>query len=106
MLSSEVKMANNSYANVWDALLDSPDEAENMRIRSDLMIECSTMIQSWGLSQKEAAEKLEISQPRLSYLLNGKIDKFSIDILVKLLTKSGARIAINVSFPNAQEGFS
>ncbi|WP_055128232.1 helix-turn-helix domain-containing protein [Pseudomonas mediterranea] len=87
-------MSNERYASVWDALVDSPEEAENLRIRSLLMMALSRTVKSWDVSQKEAAERLRVTQPRLNDLLKGKIDKFSLDALVNLL--SGANLKIDV----------
>lgn len=87
-------MANNSYANVWDALLDSPEEARNMQLRSKLMMDCNEVIKSWEISQKEAAQALHITQPRLNDLLNGKIHKFSLDALVNIAANAKLDIEI------------
>lgn len=89
-------MATKGYANVWDALLDSPEEAINMQLRSKLMMECTDVVQSWSVSQKEAAKRLSITQPRLNDLLNGKIQKFSIDALVNLLAKADMDVDVEV----------
>jgi len=72
------------FASVWDALEDTPREAANMRLRSKLMMELVSRVSAWELSQKDAAKRLGITQPRLNDLLNGKIDKFSLDALVNL----------------------
>ncbi|KPA89896.1 helix-turn-helix domain-containing protein [Pseudomonas asplenii] len=72
------------FSSVWDALEETPREAANMRLRSRLMLELIRSISAWELSQKAAAKRLGISQPRLNDLLNGKIDKFSLDALVNL----------------------
>ncbi|NWD69278.1 XRE family transcriptional regulator [Pseudomonas gingeri] len=74
------------FASVWDALEDTPREAANMRLRSKLMMELVCRVNAWELSQKDAAKRLGITQPRLNDLLNGKIDKFSLDALVNLST--------------------
>ncbi|PZE09519.1 helix-turn-helix domain-containing protein [Pseudomonas solani] len=89
-------MAIESYANVWDALLDSPEEAKNMQLRSQLMMACAERVRSWNLSQKEAAGKLHITQPRLNDLLNGKISKFSLDALVNLLASAEMEISVSI----------
>lgn len=89
-------MATESYASVWDALLDSPEEAANMQLRSELMIQCTELVRKWDLSQKEAAKRLHITQPRLNDLLNGKISKFSIDALVNILSRADCEISLSV----------
>lgn len=89
-------MAIESYANVWDALLDSPEEAANMKLRSQLIIECGELVKSWGISQKDAAKKLKLTQPRLNDLLRGKLEKFSLDALVTVLWRAGQEIELTV----------
>lgn len=89
-------MALKSYANVWDALLDTPEEAVNMQLRSKLMMECTELVKSWNVTQKEAAKRLQITQPRLNDLLNGKLNKFSLDALVTLLSNADQSIDIVV----------
>ncbi|MBD9441779.1 helix-turn-helix domain-containing protein [Pseudomonas sp. PDM04] len=84
------------YANIWDALEDTPQEAANMRLRSKLMLELCKTIRGWELSQVEAARRLKITQPRLNDVLSGKIDKFSLDALVNL--SAAARLDIDICF--------
>jgi predicted XRE-type DNA-binding protein len=82
------------FASIWDALEDTPQEAANMRLRSKLMLELGKTVQAWELSQKEAAKRLGISQPRLNDVLSGKIDKFSLDALVNL--SSSAHLTVDI----------
>lgn len=89
-------MANERYTSVWDALVDSPKEAENLRLRSQLMMAVSHVVKTWELSQTEAAKRLGVTQPRLNELLKGKIDKFSLDALVNMLANAGLTIAVEV----------
>ena len=71
-------------------------EAENLKLRAQLMRELETLIHKKRLSQSEAAELLGIHQSRVSDLVRGKIDRFSIDMLVKLLAKTGRQVEIKV----------
>lgn len=89
-------MANERSTSVWDALVDSPEEAENLRLRSKLMRVLTKTVKSWDLPQKEAAKQLHVTQPRLSELMNGKIDKFSLDALVNLLACADLEIELTV----------
>jgi len=89
-------MANERSTSVWDALVDSPEEAENLRLRSQLMRALTKTVKAWDLPQKDAARRLHVTQPRLSELLNGKIDKFSLDALVNLLASADLEIDITV----------
>lgn len=84
------------FDSVWDALEDSPQEAANMRLRSKVMMELSKTIKAWGLSQKAAAKRLNITQPRLNDVLSGKINKFSLDALVNL--SDAAQLGVDINF--------
>jgi len=90
-------MANERFTSVWDALADTPEEAENLRARSQLLLAITKAVKAWNLPQKEAAKRLGVTQPRLSDLLQGKIDKFSLDALVNLLAGANLTMKINVS---------
>jgi predicted XRE-type DNA-binding protein len=77
-------MANERFESVWDAIEDTPEEALNMRLRSELMIQITRRVKEWDVTQKEAAQRLGITQPRLNDLLSGRINKFGLDPLVNL----------------------
>jgi predicted XRE-type DNA-binding protein len=84
------------FSSVWDALEDTPQQAANMRLRSKLLSALCTTIRGWELSQKEAAQRLGISQPRLNDVLTGKIDKLSLDALVNL--SAAAQMNVDICF--------
>ena len=67
-------------------------EAENLKLRSDLMIRVEKYINQSGMTQAEAARELGITQPRLNQLLKGKIQLFSLDALVNMLANAGMRV--------------
>jgi predicted XRE-type DNA-binding protein len=69
-------------------------EAENMRVRADLMIELIRIVRSRRLTQISAAKLFGVSQPRVSDLTTGKIDRFSIDALIEMLARAGRRVEI------------
>ena len=71
-------------------------EAENLKLRSDLMIGLSKLIKARRLTQAKAAALLGVSQPRVSDLLRGKIDRFSVDTLVAMLGRAGAQVELVV----------
>lgn len=85
------------FTNVWDALEDTPQDAANMRLRAKLMRTLCAKIRTWEVPQKEAAQRLGITQPRLNDVLNGKIDKFSLDALVNL--SAAAELEVDICFP-------
>lgn len=89
-------MTTKRYESVWDAIEDTPAEAENMKIRSALMLEIATFISDAGLTQIEAAQRFGVTQPRISDLTRGKINLFSIDALVNMLTAAGLHLEMRV----------
>jgi len=93
---TDSKIHTERFSSVWDALEETPQQAANMRLRSKLLLELCNTIRSWELSQKAAAERLNISQPRLNNILNGKIDKFSLDALVNL--SAAAHLEVDICF--------
>jgi predicted XRE-type DNA-binding protein len=89
-------MKTKTFANVWDALSDSPEEAATMKIRSDVMIAINDTIRAWETTQAQAASRLGVTQPRLNDLLLGKINKFSLDTLLTLAGRAGLKVKINI----------
>ncbi len=85
-----------SYANVWDAIADTPAEAANLRIRSDLMREITAIIGQSGWTQVEAAKHCGVTQPRINDLLRGRISRFSLDALVNIATALGRRVHVEL----------
>ncbi len=84
------------FASVWDALEDSPAEAANMRLRSELMIAVQEAVAGWRLTQVEAAGRLEVTQPRLNDLLRGRVGKFSLDALILLAERAGLSVRVQI----------
>jgi len=89
-------MARRTFASVWDALEDTAAEAANMRARSELMIAMRGKIESWKVSQTEAARRLGLTQPRLNDLMRGRIDKFNLDALVNLARPAGLSVRLKI----------
>ncbi|MBV6320354.1 helix-turn-helix domain-containing protein [Duganella violaceipulchra] len=89
-------MTANRFASVWDAIEDTPEEAENMRVRSQLMAQLKSYIAKSGLNQGEAAKVLGITQPRVSDLMRGKINLFGIDALVNMAAKAGLHVELRL----------
>ena len=85
-----------SSGNVFRDLGFSAEEAANLKIRSDLMIRLSKVIETRGLTQAQAAELCGVTQPRISDLVRGKIDRFSVDTLIAMLGHAGVRVQIVV----------
>lgn len=87
---------NQVYGSVWDALADTPAEAENLKLRSRLMREIRLRFDHFGWSQTVAAQNLGVTQPRISDLVNGKINKFSLDMLINMAAAVGVRVDVSV----------
>jgi predicted XRE-type DNA-binding protein len=85
-----------SSGNVFRDLGFSKDEAEHLKVRSALMIQIRKVLKARGLTQAAAATLFGVSQPRISDLVRGKIDLFSIDTLVDMLGYAGIRVELVV----------
>ncbi len=90
------KLKRQRFTNVWDALEDTPAEAANMTMRSDLLIALQGRIGGWKVTQAAAARRLQITQPRLNDLLRGRIDKFSLDALIELAGRADLRVRLQI----------
>jgi predicted XRE-type DNA-binding protein len=69
-------------------------EAENLKLRSDLMIRIVQFYRSSGMTQAKAAKTLGLTQPRLNALLKGKIGLFSLDALVNIASRAGLNVRL------------
>lgn len=89
-------MSNQRFASVWDAIEDTPEEAENMKLRSTLMTALKNHITRTKMSQDQAAKLFGVTQPRVSDLMRGKINLFGLDALVNMATAAGLHIEMRV----------
>jgi predicted XRE-type DNA-binding protein len=89
-------MSKHQFASVWNAIEDTPEEAENMKLRSSLMIELKAYLTRTGLSQSQAAKLFGVTQPRISDLMRGKINLFGLDALVNMSAAAGMRVEMRV----------
>jgi predicted XRE-type DNA-binding protein len=85
-----------SYANVWDALADTPGQAANLSARAELMRQIAALVKNQGWTQVEAAERCGVTQPRMNDLLRGRVSRFSLDALVNISTALGCRVRLNL----------
>lgn len=90
------KLEMQEFANVWDAIADTPEEAANLTLRSDLMDEIEAIIKTQGWTQKEAAKRCGVSQPRINDLLRGRIARFSLDALVNIASALGRKVRVTL----------
>ena len=89
-----------SSENLFRDLGFGEEEAENLKIRADLMIELTSLIEAQGLTQEAAAKLLGVTQPRISDLMRGKIDRFRVDSLIEMLGHAGASVSFVVTRRN------
>jgi predicted XRE-type DNA-binding protein len=85
-----------TYASIWDAIAESPEEAANLRMRADLMRKIATLVKKAGGTQADAARRCGVTQPRLNDLMRGKISRFSLDALVNIATALGWKVSVHL----------
>ncbi|OGT27126.1 MAG: transcriptional regulator [Gammaproteobacteria bacterium RIFCSPLOWO2_02_FULL_42_14] len=90
-------MSKKRFKSVWDAIEDTPEEAENMKLRSVLMMALQKRIVQLKLTQEQAAKLLDVTQPRVSDLMRGKINLFALDVLVNMTTAAGLHVEMRIS---------
>lgn len=88
-----------STGNVFEDLGFPKEEAEKLKVRSALMALIRRIIVEEGLTQARAAKLFGVTQPRVSDLVRGKIELFSIDALVNMVAASGRHVAVSVHAP-------
>ena len=90
----DVRLAKKPFDSVWDAIEDTPGEAEAMKARAQLLRAVQKKITASGLSQAAAARLLKVTQPRVSDLMRGKIDLFSAEMLIDMLRSLGTQVKL------------
>jgi predicted XRE-type DNA-binding protein len=85
-----------TFASVWDAIADTPEEAANLRLRSELMDKITAIVNEQGWTQAEAAAHCGVTQPRINDLLRGRISRFSLDALVNIAAALGRRVRVSL----------
>jgi predicted XRE-type DNA-binding protein len=85
------------FKSVWDALEDDLVRAQNLKLRSALMIEIREKVNELEITQTQAAKILCISQPRVSALLQGKIERFRLDSLVDMAHRLDLNVSIRLA---------
>ena len=93
----KIKHVTRTGDNIFEDLGFDSQEAVKLKIRSQLMMEISEWIKEQQLKQSDAAKLLKISRPRVSDVMTGKIDKFTIDALIDLLELTGKHITVKVA---------
>ncbi|MBI4962566.1 MAG: XRE family transcriptional regulator [Desulfomonile tiedjei] len=87
----------NSSGNVFIDLGYSPDEAAILQMRADLMADLRKFIKAKKLTQAKAADVLGVSQSRVSDLIRGKWERFSLEMLITLATRAGMRVTLRTA---------
>jgi predicted XRE-type DNA-binding protein len=90
-----------SSGNVFRDIGFSEEESQDLIIRSKLMRELKKRIEQLGLTQTQAAELLQVTQPRISNLARGKISLFSTEALIGMLARLGGQVSVSVKFKTA-----
>ena len=94
-MSGKLKMTKGS-GNIFRDLGFGKAEAENLKMRAELMMRIDDFYRDSGMTQAEAAKALGLTQPRLNALLKGKIGLFSLDALVNIAGRAGLTVRLVV----------
>jgi predicted XRE-type DNA-binding protein len=97
MMENSMTLASN---NIFDDLGFSPEESENLRLRSELMQKITVFIETANLTIEQAAQHLAETPETVTALQNGKIGEFPIERLIAMLNRAGMSVRIEV-FPTA-----
>jgi predicted XRE-type DNA-binding protein len=97
-MTKRVKTVRGS-GNVFRDLGFREPEARNLALRSEIMIRIEEFVERSRMTQARAAARLGLTQPRLNALLKGKIDQFSLDVLVNAATRAGLQVDLLVTAP-------
>lgn len=89
-------MSEQRFDSIWDAIESDPGEAQNMKLRSELMIALKSHIEAMGWTQTEAAKRMGVTQPRVSDLMRGKMQVFALDALVNAASAAGLSVKLDV----------
>jgi len=89
--------------NVFEQLNFDPSESADLALRAYLMAEVRKFIEKNGLTQVRAAKFFGITQPKISYIMNGMIEKISSDYLVALLAKTGGKFRYSFKQPTKRQ---
>ncbi len=85
-----------TFTSVWDAIADTPEQAANLRARSELMQQIAEIIKTNNWKQADAALHCGVTQPRINDLLRGRVSRFSLDALVNIATALGRRVHLEL----------
>ncbi len=86
-----------SSGNVFVDLGFDKAEAEVMALRAEVMIRLSQKLKSRGWTQAEAAQRLGVTQPRVSKLTRGVWRDFSLDMLLTMAARAGLHAEVRLA---------
>ena len=86
-----------SSGNVFTDLGFSPDEAAILQMRAELMADLRKLIKAKKLTQARAAALFGVTQSRVSDLMRGKWERFSLEMLITLATKAGLHVSLKTA---------
>lgn len=89
--------ATKTTGNVFADLGFGKEEAANLLIRSKLMVEIKKFIEKENLTQAKAAKGFGVTQPRISDLVRGKIELFTVDTLIEMLSHVGIKVDVKLT---------
>lgn len=92
-----------STQNIFELITNDPVRFNMLALKSKLVMVLVNLIQGQKWTQAEAARRLDVSQPRMSNLFNGKLDKFSIDTLIEMLLGVGYKLDMDFDPGNLRE---
>jgi len=90
-------LSSQTYTSVWDALEDTPEAAEHMKLKSGMMIALEQQIAAKSWTEEDAAQRMKISLSRMADLVQGEFDQFSLDELLNMLVGAGLRLHFTIS---------
>jgi len=100
MTNEESVIITPSSGNVF-ADLGLPD-ADDLLAKANLALHIRRTIESRSLTQAQAARVLGIDQPKVSSIINGRLDGFSTERLMRFLNDLGCDVQISVSAPHPE----
>ncbi len=86
-----------SSGNVFEDLGFDSNEASKLKIKAQLMCQISEWVKEKHLKQEEASNLLHVTRPRVSDVMRGKAEKFTIDALVDMLDRTGKHVTVQVN---------
>ena len=96
-------MSEQRFDSVWDAIENKPQQAASMRVRSELMMALQKWLKAEGLTQATAAGLFGVTQPRVSDLMRGRINLFSLDTLIDMAAKAGLAPSVTIKKPKGSK---